>query len=259
MNNGPVDPEFSRQLATAQSLVGKADGDIEHFFEAPVLLTGEPDVLCTENGRWLLWNSAFLLVRMTKRLTIEVRGNEELAGDIRAAIADLTKHGAEVSAGGVDRRQFEAILSVGSNVEPSLPWTSVNSNGWVARVSSLRTNLPVDCSQANPIGALAAAALGVTEVFKRLIKLKPERGELHDNFAFSFYSYSEHDDPGPPIPSLKVENLLIVGAGAIGNGVCQLLRQLPADGTVSIVDPQDFKEENLGTSRQVPRFSSLKS
>jgi hypothetical protein len=41
---------------------------------------------------------------------------------------------------------------------------------------------------------------------------------------------------------------LLVGAGAIGNGIALLLSQLPTRGRVHIVDKQDYGDENLGTS-----------
>jgi hypothetical protein len=226
--------------------VGNTD-DVKHFFEKAVLLTGESQFLKTQNGRWAFIDSALLLVRITKRLTVEVKENEELAREIAILLTDRTKHKATVTTMGVDYRQFEAILSVGSKVMPSLPWTTINSNGWVARVSSIKTDLAANCVQENPIGALTAACLGVTEVFKRLVKPRPERGELHDAFEFSFYSYSAGDIPGPEISKCDVGNLVLIGGGAIGNGVCQLLRQLPIDGHISIVDFQEFREENLGT------------
>lgn len=61
-----------------------------------------------------------------------------------------------------------AILNVGTGVRPHLPWTAINSNGWVARVSSGPTALPADTDQSNPLAALMAASFGVTEVFKRV-------------------------------------------------------------------------------------------
>src|ERR1700730_15491583 len=241
-----VDLEFSRQAATAQTLAGNA-GDVDHFFDKAVLLTGEPQFLKTQNGRWIFIDSVLLLIRMTKCLTVEIRENNDLADEIAAILSERTKHKAIITTTGVDYGEFEAILSVGSKVMPSLPWTAVNSNGWVARVSSIKTGLPFDCRQSNPVAALAAACLGVTEVFKRLVKLKPERGDLHDAFAFSFYSYSSEDIPGPEISKCDVGNLLLIGGGAIGNGICQLLRQLPMEGQISIVDYQEFRDENLGT------------
>jgi hypothetical protein len=70
----------------------------------------------------------------------------------------------------------------------------------------------------NPVGALAAACLGVGEVFKRLIKLRPERGEMLDGFSFSLRSYLAGDtDCGPALPSSLKVDLLLVGGGAIRN------------------------------------------
>ena len=43
-----------------------------------------------------------------------------------------------------DVGSFDAILSVGTAVNPSLPWTTINSNGWLARVSSGTRDLPAD-------------------------------------------------------------------------------------------------------------------
>jgi molybdopterin/thiamine biosynthesis adenylyltransferase len=65
---------------------------------------------------------------------------------------------------------------------------------------------------------------------------------------FSLYSYRSSDrDPGPPLPDNLVVELLLVGIGAIGNGIVYLLDALPASGRVCIVDPQTFQSENLGT------------
>jgi len=133
-------------------------------------------------------------------------------------------------------------------VKPNLPWTTINSNGWLARVSSGARGLPADVAMDNPVAALAAACLGVGEVFKRLIKLKPERGDMLDGFSFSMRSYRAGEtDCGPPLPSSLEVDLLLVGGGAIGNGTVRLLSQLQCRGRIDIVDAQTYAEENLGT------------
>src|SRR5262249_49427426 len=143
---------------------------------------------------------------------------------------------------------FDAILSIGSAPNQKLPWTVINSNGWLARVSSGALGLPRDCSQANPIAAVAAACIGVGEVFKRLVALKPERGRLLNGLTFSLYSYkTDETSSGPPLSEVEA-SLLIVGAGAIGNGIVYLLTRLPLTGLAWMVDPQEFGNENLGTS-----------
>jgi molybdopterin/thiamine biosynthesis adenylyltransferase len=143
---------------------------------------------------------------------------------------------------------FNAILSVGSAVHPELPWTTINSNGWLARVSSGDKNLPSEYGQANPIAALGAASLGVGDVFKRLIRLKLERGELLNGFSYSLRTYSaQAENCGPELPTHFGSDLLVVGAGAIGNGLVHLIAELPFTGTVGIVDSQEYQPENLGT------------
>jgi hypothetical protein len=241
------DLEFSRQKATVASLAGDTGVDVEHFFDKPVLLTGDPEYLKTENGRWALLDSARLLIRMTKRLTIALPYEDGLAGEVSVLARTLTKHQAIVVTDPIQYDQFKAILSVGASAKSVLPWTAINSNGWSARVSSGGTELPTDSSQPNPIGALTAACFGVSEIFKRLIRLKPERGAMLDGFSYSLYSYAENSDPGPAIKNNTIPHLMLLGGGAIGNGVCQLLLRLPLSGRLSIVDNQRFSDENLGT------------
>jgi hypothetical protein len=238
--------EFSRQIATARLLAGMADGDVEHFFDEPILLTGEPEFLRTSNGKWIFQDCAFLLARLTKCLVIEVRENDALTLEMKTLTSSITGHSVEVKTS-VDPTKFAAVLSVGSKGNRSLPSTTINSNGWLARVSSMGSDLPEVCAHENPIGALAAASLGVVEVFKRLIKPKGDRGRLHDILSFSFFSYTQSDDAGPSISALNARNLLLVGGGAIGNGICQLLIQLPIKGNLLIVDRENYEEENLGT------------
>ena len=101
--------------------------------------------------------------------------------------------------------------------------------------------------QANPIGALGAACLGVAEVFKRLIALRPERGELSPGTTFSFYDYRESGSAGPALPTEVPVDLALFGAGAIGNGIVHLLSVLPVLGRINVVDRQAVQEENWGT------------
>ncbi len=144
--------------------------------------------------------------------------------------------------------KFDAILSVGPLIRPDLPWTAINCNGWVCRVSSGSIPLAPECGISNPIGALASACLGVGEVFKRLIALDPGRGQLLDGVTFSLRTYTRDSrDYGPELPEAIETDLLLVGAGAIGNGIVALLSQLPMRGNIHIIDRERFAEENLGT------------
>lgn len=238
--------ERSRIIATAQTLVSVA-GDSRTFTRKTVLLTGEPQTLTTPNGWECFLNSFRLLLRMVEHLTVWVPSETLVEAVSLEAdrIAYATKPKIEVAA--AVPTGFDAVLCVGTTGRNDLPWTVVNSNGWLARVSSLGRPIPSDCSQTNPIGALAAACLGVAEVFKRLIALRHERGALGPGMSFSFFDYRESENPGPELPREISIDAVLFGVGAIGNGIVYLLSVLPVKGRLATVDQQAFQVENWGT------------
>jgi hypothetical protein len=244
------DLPYSRPEAMAARL-GDLAPDRHRFTEKHVLLCGERDVLTTANGRDSLLSSLRLLVRICANVTVFLpQGCEELRAECHAVAAMIAfRTPVEIRDDAPALHRYDAILSIGARARPDLPWTVINSNGWVARVSSGSIDLSSDCLQANPIAALGAACLGVAEIFKRLIKLKETRGHLIDGLLFSLYTYRCGDeDPGPELPEPILLDLLMIGAGAIGNGVVYLLNRLPTAGRATIIDGQEFAPENLGTS-----------
>ena len=245
----PDDLSLSRPLATAQRL-GDLAPDRHRFHQKPVLLTGEQKVLSTENGVECLLTSLRLLVRVTSQLTVSIPdGLDDLRRDCRTLSDHITFGNGIVEFGkAADLNHYDAILCVGSKSRPELPWTVINSQGWLARVSSGPIHLPSDCTQTNPIAAMAAAALGVSEVFKRLLKLKESRARVLNGLAFSLESYRCGEvHAGLPLPKDMRANLLLAGVGAIGNGIVHLLGRLPITGTAWVVDAQKYRQENLGT------------
>jgi molybdopterin/thiamine biosynthesis adenylyltransferase len=240
---------FSRPQKSADVL-GELAYDRHRFLEKNVLLTGCKDILATENGRNVLLYSLHLLVRICPSITISLPAENN---DLRREAEQIARQIAfgknvEFAAGDVDAGEFDAVLSIGNLVHTEFPWTTINSNGWVCRVSSGSTQLDSDCGMSNPVGALAAACLGVGDVFKRLVGLDPDRGELLDGFQFSLRTYEINPlDCGPVLSATKEVDLLVVGAGAIGNGIVALLADIPFFGNIVIIDKEDYGDENLGT------------
>lgn len=243
------DLAYSRPQKTVEGL-GPLAKDQHRFLQKRVLLTGEAETLAMANGQDAFLFGLRLLVRICPNVTVLV---PEGHGALRQTAERVAAHVAfgkpvEFSAEALDFQHFDAILSVGHAVQPDWPFTAINSNGWVARVSSGAIALPPVCTQENPIGALAAACLGVGEVFKRLIGLDPARGSLLEGLSFSLLNYAVSPaDCGPDLPQNIASDLLVVGAGAIGNGIVALLSTLPVTGHIYVVDRQEFGPENLGT------------
>jgi len=244
-----TDLVYSRPRKTAEQL-GELAEDRHRFLDKRILLTGESALLSLPNGRECLLDSIRLAVRICLNVTVYIgKENDALRAEAEN-LAERISFGkkVEILHDGPDFKQFDAILSIGIKAHPGLPWTTINSNGFLARATSGTTDIAGPCDVYNPIGALAAACLGIGEVFKRLIRLKDERGTMLNGLSFSLRNYAEGaSDYGPTIPENLPHDLLVVGAGAIGNGIIHLISRLPFTGTITLVDREEYGPENLGT------------
>jgi molybdopterin/thiamine biosynthesis adenylyltransferase len=240
---------YSRPVKTAEVLGDLAE-DRHRFLAKNVLLTGESPILATPNGKNCFLDSLRLLVRICPNITVSLPEENDALLTQAKELANRIEFGNPILFEEVSPNftAHDAILSVGTRSRRELPWTTINSNGWIVRVTSGGTDLPGNCEFSNPIGALGAASLGAGEVFKRLIRLRPERGEMLNGFAFSLRRYGRATDEfGEALPERFGSDLLIVGGGAIGNGLAHLIARLPFKGKVQIVDRQNYGDENLGT------------
>jgi len=243
-----LDQALSRPAAVARSL-GVLARDAHRFKDKRVLLTGEPEILRTRNGEGCLLAALHLLPRICPNVVVSLpTARKEFIEQCRVTAGQIAfGPPVRIETGADTGDEFDAVLAIGSQNHARLPSTVINSNGWIARVSSAG-ELSHDCGQWNPVAAMAAASLGVSEVFKRLLNIQEKRGPLFPATSFSLHSYeSNTSDPGPSVPDNLQIDLALFGLGAIGNGIAYLLRQLPTRGRIDCVDPQTFGEENLGT------------
>jgi molybdopterin/thiamine biosynthesis adenylyltransferase len=242
----------SRPNGVAEMLIGHPVNR-EEVLRKKVVLTCELGALATQNGRWCFLDCLRLLPRLVGHLTVLIPdGLGIFEQEVRSLVGTVRRVGSLELLQHRDDADFDdvsAILCVGFESNPQLPWTTINSNGWVARVASSGEALPRDMEQSNPIGALMAASFGVTETFKRLYGVPPEVVPVVRLVEFSLYDLkTSPNDVGPKLPDdITIPDTLIVGAGAIGNGVALLLSQLKLKGRLHIVDKQAYGEENFGT------------
>lgn len=250
--NIPGDITSSRPRGVARTL-GSTLLDEATIYARPVILTGERGTLENDNGRWCMLDSLRLLARIVGPLTVVLPSDlGAFEAQVRHLASSVWKKGTvTVVTDGmpVAMDSAVAILNVGAHVDPLLPWTAINSNGWVARVSSGRDSLPSDTDQRNPLAAMMAASFGVTEVFKRVYGIPREIAPLLDATQFSLFELSTTPTGlGPPLPAkISLPDTVMVGAGAIGNGIALLLCQLATHGRLHIIDKQNYEPENLAT------------
>lgn len=245
----PIPRHSSRPLAVAETLLKRPISPSEVAAKR-VVLTGELSTLATSNGRWCLVDALRLLSRFPGELIVALPGD----GRAHLEATELTQTYGSGSRVLTDARHphvfdgADAILNVGHAVRTDLPWTSINCDGWVARVSS-RSALPSSSYQPNPIAALLAASFGATEIFKRVLEVPEEAAPLLGATQFSLFELtSSPHGLGPPLPArIALPDTLLTGAGAIGNGIALLMSHLPVEGCIHLIDRQNFAIENLET------------
>ena len=239
---------YSRPLACVDAL-GTNAADARRFPEKRVLLMGEARVLATNNGRLIALYCVRLLVRICRYVHVWIPEElRELRNEIEVLGAEIAFcHPLFVASTDPNAENFDAVLNIGTEATAG-NMTVINSNGWLARVT-YEGRLPAECDQPNPIGALAAASFGVSEIFKRLVGVLPRRGPYFGALMFSTYDWTTGGTAtGPELPhALKLPRLLATGQGAIGNGITLLLAELPLDGEIFLLDRQAYGSENLGT------------
>ena len=209
-------------------------------------MTGEPPELATENGEACLLASLRLLVRICPNVCVALpTGFEELGRKCDVSISPLLFGPSPQLPRRAGPKAFRRHLvkrlkrqSPTTVDRHQLEWLACSGLIWLLKFPR---RLQPEKSNQRVGSRLSWSWRSV----KRLIKLTAGRGKLVDGLIFSLYDYTTNvGSPGPALPSQLKTDLLLVGAGAIGNGVVYLLSELRLVGHAWIVDGQSFQPEN---------------
>lgn len=125
----------------------------------------------------------------------------------------------------------------------------INASGWYAAVS---TSQVIDLSPSNDtncVGAIAAACLGVSQVFKYSIGYPAELNIADGIFDLFRLERAERQGETYIYPeSRDVGRVLMVGAGSIGSAAVYALRTMGVVMDLTIVDHDEVKVENFNRS-----------
>jgi hypothetical protein len=124
----------------------------------------------------------------------------------------------------------------------------VDSKGWLAAVS-LDSAIPLgDDTGGNCLGALAAAALGVGQVFKLALRM-PETQLLRSGIFDLFrLAWDDRVDAGYWPADPGIGRILMVGAGSVGSSAAYCMRLAGLEGYLTVLDKDCVKIENLNRS-----------
>lgn len=242
--------ERSRPFGVAEDLIGeRLDRDV--VLTKKVILTADEGVLSAVEAQWCMLDSLQLLGRVVGRLQVVLPEDAppRFAVAVAGAIASVWSQGA-ISLVHADDACWDdaaSVLCIHRQHARAADSVVVGSAGWIAYVgTSLQSG---GVAQANPIAALMAASIGVTEVFKQVYGVPADVAPRLVDEYFNLYSLSTSDlTQGPSLPpNPLLPDALLLGAGAIGNAIASLLNRIRPRGRLVIIDKGVFAPENRGT------------
>ncbi len=121
----------------------------------------------------------------------------------------------------------------------------VGSDNWVARLSRLA---PVGSGiSTNPLGAGAAACVAAANVFRAVFVSELGDATLDSELSFSLLTMRQATgkQDNLALGQVQLEDVHLVGAGAIGNGALWALSRMPCQGSFHIVDHEKVSDSNL--------------
>ncbi len=139
-----------------------------------------------------------------------------------------------------------SCIIVGNSIcKFDVPVFYVGSDNWITKFSRKR---PVGSSNtSNPFAAGAAACFGAANIFRKVFHEQLPYSKNDDDFSISILDFSTTSDAfNPIIGSLKIKETVLVGLGAIGNGVLWAMGRLPAiSGKLTLIDNEEIEISNL--------------
>ena len=244
---------FSRPARLAASLARQTEEESAHLFlKKAVLICLESALAHVRDAQETFLFAINQVLRFCPNIGLLVPSEYRDLADrsIELAVA-IHGPGRWIQIIGSDREAatFDAVINVGTAVNNALPWITVNSSGWLARVAAARSGvnaLPWSPASANACGALAAACLGAGAAFLTILGQPPNISQ-----EISLFTHQEVNlgtlHEGPALPSIPLNiDAFLVGCGAVTNGWAYTIKRLPIVGTLQAVDRQSLRIENLG-------------
>ena len=217
-----------------------------------------PERAATAGGQTMLLAAANLLSRWCRHVTIAVPptvahssvGAGDLGELVLAQMRDADPFGDFRIVGTESATSSDVMLCIGGPTPRAVSGLTVfiTASGWLAGLSQRQAlTLPHDETD-NLLGAIAAACLGVAQVFKIAVGMPAELWLRGGTFDLSRLEWSDEPRPLPSLADIDVGRVLMVGAGSVGSAAAYCARIAGLRGSIDIVDRDWVKVENFNRS-----------
>jgi hypothetical protein len=176
-------------------------------------------------------------------------GRGDLGELILAQMYDADPFG-EFQLGGNADAAGQIILSIGDEKAdiPTAATVFVNASGWLASISHREPIPLVQTEDHNTLGAIAAACLGVAQIFKLAVELPPTRHIREGVFDVFRLNWSADTAQAPWPANSNIGKILMVGGGSVGSAAAYCMRLAALAGAITAVDGDSTKVENFNRS-----------
>jgi len=126
-----------------------------------------------------------------------------------------------------------------------VPTFYIGSNNWIAHFSQSK---PVGSGHSNnPFASGAVACFGAANIFRTVFAEQLPYSKNDEEFSFSLLEFTtDNNFYNPEIGEINIDETVLVGLGAIGNGVVWALSKLPKiEGSLILVDHEPIELSNL--------------
>src|SRR5580658_5337596 len=184
---------FSRPARLAASLAQGTEEECAHLFlKKSVLIRLESAFGHLQDARETFLFAVNQVLRFCPSVGLLVPPKFQDLADRSSDIATAI-HGADhlirIVHSDYEAAAFDATINVGTAMTNELPWITVNSSGWLARVATASSGvkaLPWFPASANACGSLAAACLGAGAAFLTILGPPPNISQ-----EISLFSHQE--------------------------------------------------------------------
>lgn len=228
---------FTNKIGIPDDVVGRIRA------RTRVILTAHPDCAKEHSGQVMLEVAANLLCRLFPHVEVRIEPvptyfSAELPLDeyLRAIIRDGYLWDEQSSFG---ENLSEVSLVIGGGVPETEDAIFIDADGWLAYVGRTPNTQTSRVNHTVPIGAVVAACLGVSEIFKIAYQglISKPIFEVGDRFWLNTLTYNDDLSKNPDIGTVNFKEVVLFGCGSVGSSLLYTLGFLPdVTGELHLVD-----------------------